>query len=135
MYDLGSVPPDQRVGSVAWEHLQKQTTLGTHATETLSTFVVHADRDEAVSSLTGIAADPSQREALRAAALSELKKIGAFDEIARLASRITDPPSVTWQFHLALMYCLKQGELACPEAKYLRDVDNLDVQESLAGLL
>ncbi len=135
MYELGSVAPDRRVGRVAWKHLQEQETLGLNASETLSTFVAHAEREEAVSSLTSIADNPSQREALRAAAVSELQRISAFEEIARLAPRITDPPSVTWLFHLVLMDCLKQAGIACPEAEYLREVDNLDVQISLGGLL
>ena len=46
MYYLGQLPPTRGIADLAWEHLHRHETLGTHATETLGTFVRHAATEE-----------------------------------------------------------------------------------------
>ena len=41
-------PPTPGIAEFAWDHLHRHDTLGVHATETLDTFVRHADPAEAV---------------------------------------------------------------------------------------
>ena len=81
MYYLGQLPPTRGIADLAWEHLHRHETLGTHATETLGTFVRHAATEEAIRRLSGIAGNQAYRENLRVSAVYDLAKIGTADEI------------------------------------------------------
>jgi hypothetical protein len=134
MYNLGQLPPTPRIADVAWNHLDQADALGSHATETLATFVKHADPADAVRRLGWIAGDHGWREGLRAAAVHHLARLGAAEEISQLPGLLLEPPVVTWALHIALLDANTNLGLPRPDIRHLRDVDNLHVQEAIARL-
>jgi hypothetical protein len=135
MYRLGKLPPTPGVADLAWEHLHRADTLGIHATETLATFVRHADRATSVRQLGVIAGDHGRYEDLRVAAVYHLASQGAAEEVAQLVGLLLEPPPVTWALHIALLRAAAELGLPLPDLRPLREVDNFHVQEALAGLL
>jgi hypothetical protein len=133
LYSLGQLPPTPGIADVAWHHLQRPDTLGTHATETLATFVQHADRVAAVSRLGWMAGDHGRGEGLRVAALGHLARLGAGNVVGQLAGLLLEPPAVTWALHLALLDAITDLELPMPDIGHLWEVDNLHVQAAVAG--
>lgn len=134
MYRLSLLPPDGRIATVAWEHLNRQRVFGVHATETLGTFVAHAGRDEAVTKLFSIAADPDRPENLRRAAVGDLVVHEAVAEVGRLIGLLTEPPVVTWALHIAILEAFDDLELPVGNVSALEAVDNLFVQAAVARL-
>lgn len=132
MYYLSQLPPTSRVVELAWQHLGRTDTLGVHATETLGTFVHHAEPVLAVSRLANIASDIGQRESLRTAAVEHLVNLDAVAEIKGLVTVLTEPPTVTWALHIALLGAIREMDLPRPEIEHLRPVDNLHMQEAIA---
>lgn len=134
MYWLGQVPATPGVAELAWEHLHRPDTLGTHATETLATFVRHADRAVAVPRLAALAADRDQHERLRDAAVDHLRNLGATEELSSLYGVLREPPAVTWALHIGMLAAVADLRLPPPDVNHLREVDNLHLQEALAAL-
>jgi HEAT repeat protein len=132
IYNLGRLPPKPGIAGVAWDHLHRHDTLGTHATETLDTFVRHADPADAVRRLGWIAGDHGRREGLRVAAVHHLARLGAVEQVGQLAGQLLEPPEVTWALHIALLDAIVDLDLPTPDIGQLRDVDNLFVQEAVA---
>ncbi|MDY3554275.1 hypothetical protein R5W24_003394 [Gemmata sp. JC717] len=131
LYELGRLPPDPHIAALAWDHLHQPQTFGTHATETLATFVAHADRNEAAQRLQSIAADRNRPEKLRVAAVDHLTTLQATDEIRPLTKLLAEPPAVTWALHIAVLGAAT--DLALPvSCSHLDDVDNLHLQVALA---
>jgi hypothetical protein len=135
MYRLGQLPSNPMIADVAWDHLSRPSTIGTHETETLATFVKHADPVVAVRRLGWMAGDHPYREGLRVAAVEHLTELRAAGEVGRLAGLLLEPPAVTWAFHIAMIDAIKGLGLPAPEIAYLREVDNLHMQTALAGLV
>jgi HEAT repeat protein len=133
LYHLGRLPPAPGVAELAWDHLQRADALGCHATETLTTFARQASPEIAVPRLAGLAADAGQRECVRVAAVEELVRLQADEPLARLLPLLREPPAVTWALHLALLRAVEELELPTPEIGHLGAVDNLHVQEAVAG--
>jgi HEAT repeat protein len=134
MYNLGELPPTPGLANLAWDHLHRHDTLGTHADETLATFVRHADPGDAVRRLGGIAADHGHREGLRVTAVHHLETLGAAEMVGQLSGLLLEPPAVTWALHLALLEAINTLRLPMPEVGHLRAVDNLHVQAAAAGI-
>jgi hypothetical protein len=134
MYHLGQLPPTPGIAGLAWEHLHRADTLGVHATETLETFVRHADRAVTVRQLGTIAGDHGRREGLRTAAVYHLKRLGAAEELRQLAGQLLEPPAVTWALHLSLLQAVVDLGLPVPDIQHLREVDNLYMQEAVARI-
>ena len=134
VYRLGQLPPTPGIADLAWEHLHRNDTLGVHATETLDTFVRHAESAVAVRRLGGIGGDHGQREGLRVAAVHHLASLDAAEEVGQLAGLLHEPPMVTWALHLALLDAITKLGLPRPDIRHLRDVDNLHVQEAVATI-
>jgi HEAT repeat protein len=132
VYHLGEQPADPRLAGLAWQHFQGGDVHGVHRTETLRTFVRHADPAVAIPRLETLAADRRQRESVRDAAVSHLAQLGAAREVARLVSLLREPPPVTWALHLALLDGVRRLRLPVPDLDHLRDADNLHLQEALA---
>jgi HEAT repeat protein len=132
MYWLGQVPPTAGIADLAWDHLYRHDTLGVHATETLATFVKHADPTDAVRQLGVIAGDHGWREGLRVAAVDHLARLGATEQVGQLAGLLLEPPAVTWALHLALLDAIRELGLPTPDLGHLREVDNLHVQAAVA---
>jgi HEAT repeat protein len=132
MHDLGQLPPTPGIDGLAWNHLHRHDVLGTHATETLATFVRHAARELAVRRLGLIAGDHGWREGLRTATLYHLTRLGAGEELAQLTGLLLEPPVVTWSLHIALLEAATKLRLPVPDVGHLRAVDNLHVQEAVA---
>ncbi|AWM36517.1 hypothetical protein [Gemmata obscuriglobus] len=131
MYELSRLPPDPHIAALAWDHLHQPQTVGTHATETLATFVAHADRNEAVQRLQSIAADRNRPEKLRVAAVDHLTTLQATDEIRPLTKLLAEPPAVTWALHIAALGAATDLALSV-SCSHLDDVDNLHLQVALA---
>ncbi len=132
MYWLGQMPPLPGVADMAWEHLHRLDTVGVHATETLRTFVRHAEPETAIRRLSVIAADHGWRESLRHAALCALCGLGAAEEIGHLTGLLYEPPIVTWVLHTCLLEAIVDLRLPRPEIRHLLTVDHLQVQEAVA---
>jgi hypothetical protein len=133
MYQLGQLPRRPGIAELAWEHMHRLDVLAVHATETLSTFVRHADPVTAVRRLGWIAGDHGRREGLRVAAVDHLAGLGAVEEIQQLAGLLREPPTVTWALHIALLYAARKLRLAMGHVEHLRGVDNLDIQAAVPG--
>ena len=133
MYDLSELPPTPGVAEVAWQHLQRRTTLGVHATETLDTFVRHEEPDELIARLFGIAGETTQCENLRVAALSHLRRLGASDAVRQLGDCIKELPAVTWAFHIGLLEASAEMNLPRLPLDWLKEVDNLHLQQAIAS--
>jgi HEAT repeat protein len=135
MYSLGQLPPAPGVADLAWDNLHRHDTVGTHATETLDTFVRHAAPAEAVRRLGWIAGDHGWREGLRVAAVYTLAALGAAEEIRQLVGLLLEPPALTWALHVALLEAVVELRLPTPDLGHLSEVDNLHVQEVVAKVL
>jgi hypothetical protein len=131
-YWLKELPPTPGVAERAWNHLHRPDALGVHATETLDTFVKHADQAVAVQRLGWVAGDHGYRENLRVAAVDHLGKLKAARVVEQLAGLLREPPSVTWGLHLALLEAITELGRPMPDIRHLREVDSLHVQEALA---
>jgi hypothetical protein len=132
MYNLGQLPPTPSIANLAWEHLHQHDTLGTHATETLATFVRHAEPADAIRQLSWVAGGHGRCEELRVAAVHHLIGLGAAEEVGQLAGLLREPPEVTWALHIALLEGVAQRALRTPDIGHLREVDNLHVQATVA---
>ncbi|HEY1191636.1 MAG TPA: hypothetical protein VGE74_28645 [Gemmata sp.] len=132
MYRLGLLPPDARIATLAWDHLNRSDVFGTYASETLGTFVAHAGRDEAVPQLFSLAADPSRPENLRRAAVTDLVAFDAPAKVGRLIGQLTEPPAATWALHIAILEAVADLGLVADDVSDLKAVDNLFVQGAVA---
>lgn len=132
MYNLGQLPPTPGLADLAWDHLHRRDTLGVHTTETLDTFVRHADPADAVRRLGWITGDHGRREGLRVDAVHHLAKLCAAEQVGQLAGQLLEPPAVTWALHIALLDGIVDLGLPTPDIGHLRAVDNLFVQEVVA---
>lgn len=133
MHNLGRLPPTPGIAGLAWEHLHRHGTLGTHATETLDTFVRHADPADAARRLGWMAGDHGRREGLRVAAVHHLARLGAAEQVGQLAGQLLEPPAVTWALHTALLDAVVDLGVPLPDIGHLRQVDNLFVQQAVAS--
>ncbi|XXX80247.1 hypothetical protein WMF30_15885 [Sorangium sp. So ce134] len=131
MYWLGELSATRALAAPAWEHLGELGTTGTHALETLSTYVVHALREEAIPRLFTLARSDG-REPVRRGAVDALAKLGARAEIEALLPLLDEPPQVTWAVHVALLSACEHLGLHPGRCDALREVDNIDVQLALA---
>jgi HEAT repeat protein len=134
MHHLGQLPPTPGVADRAWEHLHRPDALGVHATETLDTFVRHADPAVAIRRLGWITGDHGWREGVRVAAVCHLERAAAKEPITQLAGLLREPPGVTWALHTALLEAIASLGLPRPHLGSLWEVDNLFVQEAIAGM-
>lgn len=132
-YAFAFLPPDPVLAALLRRHLERPDTTGMHATETLRSYVIHADRDEAIAVLTDVAREPGD-ESMVLAALACLVELEARETLAALMPRLAAPPRVTWGVHITLLEAACRFGLAAPEADALADVDQLDVQVALALL-
>lgn len=132
MYRLGMLSPRSGIAEFAWDHLHRRDTLGVHATETLDTFVRHADTADAIQRLGWIAGDHGRRENLRVASVYHLAKLGAAEQVGQLAGQLLEPPAVTWALHIALLDAVVDLGLPTPDIGHLQQVDNLHVQAAVA---
>jgi HEAT repeat protein len=135
-YRLGLLPADRRIAAVAWDHLHRPDVFGVHARETLGTFVAHAEPADAIPRLTTIAADRHRPEGLRVAAVHDLARLGAANEVSRLLDLLDEPPAVTWALQIAVLDAAADMSLPSPDAGHLAGLDSLHVQAAAgrAGL-
>ncbi|WP_437740855.1 hypothetical protein WMF39_35075 [Sorangium sp. So ce1504] len=131
MYWLGELSANRALAGPAWEHLGELGTTGTHALETLNTYVAHALKEEAIPRLLALARS-DEREPVRCGAVDALAKLGARAEIVALLPLLAEPPQVTWAVHVALLSACERLGLHPGRCDALREVDNLDVQLALA---
>jgi HEAT repeat protein len=132
MFALGKAPQCAAAARCAREHLDRPWVTGTHARETLATYVAHAPAAEAVPLLTERAAEDS-RESVRRHAVHALIELRASRELAGLLPLLAAPPRVTWAVHLALLEARRK--LGLDGARFLerlREVDDVYVQGALS---
>jgi hypothetical protein len=134
MYYLGQLPPTPKIADLAWEYLDRGDALGVHATETLATFVKHADPAVALRKLGVIAGDHGYREGLRVAAVHHLANLSAVEEVGQLEGLLLEAPAVTWALHIGLLQAVAELGLPRPDIRRLREVDNLHVQTAVAAI-
>ncbi len=134
LYNLGQLPPMPGIADVAWNHLDLGDALGVQATQTLATFVRHADPAVAARRLGVLAGDHGRREGLRVAAVDHLADLRAAEEVGQLAGLLLEPPAVTWALHLALLDAITDLGLPRPDIRHLLGVDNLHVQVAVARI-
>ncbi|MGK3965084.1 HEAT repeat domain-containing protein [Sorangium sp. So ce118] len=133
MYWLGQLPANRALAGPTWEHLAEPGTTGTHASETLSTYVTHARAEESVPRLLALARG-DEREPVRYAAVHALAKLGARSEIEALLPLLGAPPQIAWAIHLALLGACERLGVHPGRCEALRETDNIDVQVALASV-
>jgi hypothetical protein len=121
----------QRIAALAWDHLNQPGVFGFHARETLGTFVAHADPAVAISRLAEIAGDRQRQEGLRVAAVYDLTRLEAENEIGRLLHLLAEPPAVTWAVQIAVLDAVADLGLPSPDVGRLAGVDNMHVQAAV----
>lgn len=134
MYWLGQLSPDRPLAARAWEHLADPATTGTHASETLATWVRHAPTEESIPRLVALARGDA-REQVRYTAARSLAGLHARPAIEVLIPLLAEPPEVTWALHLALLDACWRLRLRPGRCDALRDADSVDLQLALARCL
>jgi len=134
LYHLGQLSPTPGIAGLAWDHLQRSDVLGVHLTETLGTFVKYAEPADAVLRLSWIAGDHGRREDLRVAAVHDLWRLDAAEEVRQLAGLLREPPEITWALHIALLEAIAEMRIQPPDIRWLRGIDNLDVRAAVARI-
>ncbi|WP_437579639.1 HEAT repeat domain-containing protein [Sorangium sp. So ce887] len=134
MYWLGQLSANRALAAPAWEHLGELGTTGTHALETLNTYVAHARKEDSIPRLLTLARSDG-REPVRCGAVDALAKLGARAEIEALLPLLAEPPQVTWGTHIALLRACRPLGLHPGRCDALRAVDNIDVQIALVRMM
>jgi hypothetical protein len=107
---------------------------GTAATEALETYVVHADRREAIAELADRARNDGRYD-IESQAIYQLAKLGADAEIDSLMPLLGNPPIVNWCVHIALLSSDERHHADRQHLLALVDVDYLDVAVGAARAL
>jgi HEAT repeat protein len=134
VWAFSDLPPDPALAPMLRAHLDAAGTTGIHDVEVLCCYVVHAGRDRAIATLSGIAHAEDHDQSMVLTAVHELIALEARDALAALMPRLAAPPLVTWEVHVALLEAANRFALPAPQAAQLADVDQLDVQVQLALL-
>ncbi len=130
-YNLRRVTPDTAFASSLWNCFADPNCTGARAKETLQSYVVHAPKDGLEDRLADIALT-DRRISRVETAISILEDINAYSHMNTLLSLLGRPPLINWQIHCDLVaYCVRQ-EMSVPHFADLSEVDDLDLQESLA---
>jgi HEAT repeat protein len=129
-FHLAGPSPRPWVAAITWEHLSRADVTGVHASETLRSYVRHADRADWVPRLTTLVLS-DEREDVRTTAVGVLSAAGAAEAVASLLGLLEQPPDVTWAVHIALLAACDRLELAPPGLDALAEVDNLHLAEAL----
>lgn len=132
-YGMAALPPDPALAPVLRAHLDDPGTTGAHARETLKSYVTHAERGDAIATLTGLVHD-DERESVVHEAVHALIELEAGAALATLMRKLAEPPQVTWAVHVALLVAARRFGLAPVHRAALAEVDQLDVQVALALL-
>ncbi|WP_157514356.1 HEAT repeat domain-containing protein [Nocardia concava] len=128
IYNLSLLPANPAVAELAWRYLP--TVTGTAAQEALKAYVAHAEGSATDRLVELVRSDP--REAVRYEAIHALGKLRAVREVHGLADLLAEPPGVHWGVHTALLWVLRELELATPLPAQLATVDNLHLQIAIA---
>ncbi len=123
--------PSPKAAAVLWRLLEHDH----RTTEALEAYVKHEKPEKAIPRLDAIANDVGETEQLRATAVSSLADLNATKEIKSLLRFLKDEPPVTWWLHIMLLTVAEQLEIAPPDLSHLRDVDNANLQDSLAPFI
>jgi len=129
-WQLGKTTPNQVAALWARKHLDDPRCVGTHGYETLETWLVHSQREDALPYLTQLVRD-DLRESLRHHAIHALIQFDARAELESLLPLLEKPPDVTWALHIALLDACRKFALKPPDLTLLRDADNVYVQRAL----
>jgi HEAT repeat protein len=132
MYHLREV---DRSAAVAQRALVTVDELsGTAATEALATYVVHAERSEAIAELADRARNDGRFD-IESQAVYQLAELGADDEIDALMPLLGNPPVVNWCVHIALLSSNERHRADRNHLLALVEVDYLDVAVGVARAL
>jgi hypothetical protein len=132
MYHLCEV---DRSAAVALRALATVDELsGTAATEALETYVVHANRDEAVAELADRARNDPRYD-IASQAVYALAELHADDEVDALLPLLGNPPAVNWCVHIALLAADERHRADRAHLLALVDIDYLDVAVGAARAL
>jgi hypothetical protein len=127
---IGEAAPRAEVAPAIWKNLSRPGTSGTHARETVKSYVVHAPQTEAARALSE-AARFDARESVRCEAIRQLQRLGRKAELVALAEVLREKPKVTWALHIAILDALYEvGVIA--KLHDLPDGDDAQLQGALA---
>jgi hypothetical protein len=131
VYNLRVLPKNTNIGNMLWDLLFDAKTCGTHARETFESFVKHAPLEGLNQKLVGLAIN-DERESVCRAAISELCKRKACDELRTLLPLLERDPQITWSVHASLVDACGGFKFEIPYLAKLQEVDDLYLQMSLA---
>jgi len=131
VYNLRVLPKNPNIGNMLWELLFDAKTCGTHARETFESFVKHASLEGLSHKLVGLALN-DERESVCGAAIDELRKRKAGDELHTLLPLLERDPQITWSVHASLVDACGEFKFEIPYFAKLQEVDDLYLQMSLA---
>ena len=127
VYHLREVPHSAEVAELTWNLIASGELASIRGYEALRTYAEHAGKDESTDRLIHLARS-DQRESIRYEAVCLLD----IAEVAAVLPLLTEPPLITWSVHsMLLAICTKNG-VTPPSLNHLRDVDNLQIADSLA---
>jgi HEAT repeat protein len=131
MYYASELAPDPKIAEVAWSYLQKNERFGVHASETLRTYAMHANPQEANPRLLAMAQDESQLDSLRDCAVGELARISDREAVQSLSGILLRPPILHWGLHAEVVRAFRKLNLSLPDLSWLQEIDHLQIQELL----
>lgn len=132
IYHLGkTTTPSPKAAALLWELLEHDH----RTTEALETYAKHEKPGKAIPRLYAIANNVGETEDFRATAVSSLDDLHAIEEIKSLLRFLKDEPPVTWSLHIMLLNVAENLNITPPSLSHLREVDNANLQESLAPFI
>lgn len=130
-FAMRRVTPSRLIALSLWNLYQNVNSTGYYATETLKSYVVHAPAVGLEDTLFEIA-QSDRRQNRRSSAIALLCTLYADLHLTRLLGLLGEPPLLTWAIHAQLVnYCAEQ-RISTPFFADLCQVDDLNLQRSLA---
>lgn len=128
---LQSVAPDPSLAASLWSEYRSVNCTGIRSAATLLAFVVHAPRAGLEDLLVEIAIT-DRRASRKSAAIEQLVALEANSHMQSVLSLLGEPPLLNWAIHAQLVdYCAEQ-RISTPFFADLCQVDDLNLQRSLA---
>lgn len=130
-FAMRRVTPSRLIALSLWSLYQNVNSTGYCATETLESYVVHAPAIGLEDTLFEIA-QSDRRQNRRSSAVALLGTLYADSHLTKLLGLLGEPPLLTWAIHAQLVdYCAEQ-RISTPFFADLCQVDDLNLQRSLA---
>jgi HEAT repeat protein len=131
-FAMRRVTPSRLIALSLWNLYQNVNSTGYCATETLESYVVHAPAIGLEDTLFEIA-QSDRRQNRRSSAIALLCTLYADVHLIKLLGLLGEPPLLTWAIHAQLIDYCAEKRISTPFFADLSQVDDLNLQRSLAG--